>query len=79
MTSLLESSPPVKPNPAGERELLINLLRTASARTRLYTNTLDTIGVSLRHRQVTTEAAMAWLNQEGLLDLIELGPKGGGR
>ena len=79
MTSLQQGSAPDKSkmDPAGERELLIHLLRTATARSRLITNVLETVGVSLRHRQVNTEEAMKWLNEEGVLDLIELGPPGG--
>jgi hypothetical protein len=76
MTSLQQGSAPgkVKMDPAGERELLIHLLRTATARSRLITNVLETVGVSLRHKQINTEQAMAWLKEEGVLDLIELGP-----
>jgi hypothetical protein len=57
---------------AGERELLIHSLRTAVARSRLVTNTLETIGVSLRHKQVSTEEAMNWLHEEGLLNEVQI-------
>jgi hypothetical protein len=73
VTDITTDAPPRKPDPHGERELLINLLRTASSRTRLQTNVLDTISVGLRHRQISTEAAMAWLREEGLLNHIQLG------
>jgi hypothetical protein len=76
VTDVSTNAPPRKPDPQCERELLINLLRTASARTRLHTNTLETIGVSLRHRQVSTEEAMAWLAEEGLLEHVQLGGRG---
>jgi hypothetical protein len=61
-------------NTAGERELLIHSLRLAVARSRLVTNVLETVGVSLRHRAIDCDAAMRWLAEEGLLDWLELGP-----
>jgi hypothetical protein len=72
VSSVPQRSAPV--NPAAERELLIHALRLAVARTRLATNTLETIGVSLRHRAVTTDEAVTWLKEEHLLDWLELGP-----
>jgi hypothetical protein len=76
MTTLQEGSAPGKRiDPAGERELLIHLLRTATARSRLQTNLFETIGVSLRHRQIDCAAALAWLRDEGVIDHIQLGPK----
>jgi hypothetical protein len=72
VNSVPQRSAPV--NTAGERELLIHTLRLAVARSRLITNTLETIGVSLRHRAVDCDAAMLWLKEEGLLDWLELGP-----
>lgn len=57
---------------AGERELLIHSLRTAVARSRLVTNTLETIGVSLRHKQVSTAEAMNWIHDEGLLNEVQI-------
>jgi hypothetical protein len=75
MTNIQHSSAPGNINPAGERELLIHALRTAVARSRLVTNALETIGVSLRHRAVTTDQAMAWLNEERLLDFVHFGPE----
>jgi hypothetical protein len=75
MTQILQSSAPGKHNnPAGERELLIHALRTAVARSRLVVNALETIGVSLRHHAVTTDQAMSWLDEEGLLHLVHIGP-----
>jgi hypothetical protein len=75
MTSLPQVAPARKQiDAAGERELLIHHLRTAVARSRLITNLLETVGVSLRHRQISTEEAMRWLHDEGVLDWIELGP-----
>ena len=75
MNSLARSSAPGKTNPAGERELLIHALRTAVARSRLVTNALETIGVSLRHNVVSTDEAMSWLYEERLLDLVHFGPE----
>jgi hypothetical protein len=77
MSFIQDPSAPGKHNPAGERELLIHALRTAVARSRLVTNALETIGVSLRHKAVTTEEAMAWLRDEGLLPHVQFGPGGG--
>jgi hypothetical protein len=51
-------------NPAAEREYLIHALRTAAAR-------------SLRHKSVSTDEAMKWLHDEGILDHVQLGPPGG--
>jgi hypothetical protein len=62
-------------DPQAERELLINLLRTAVSRARLDVNLLETVGVSLRHRQIDVEGAMTWLKEEGLLEAVQLGPK----
>ena len=72
MNSLSQQKAPV--NPAAEREYLIHALRTAAARSRLVTNLLDTIGVSLRHKAIDCNAAMEWIAQEGLLDHVQLGP-----
>ena len=76
MSSIHQSSPPGKPDvdPAGQREFLITALRAASARSRLTTNLFDAIGVSLRHRMVTCDEAVAWLKEEGLLEDIEFRP-----
>jgi hypothetical protein len=70
-----ESSPAVKAkmDRHGERELLTNSLRAAIARSRLISNTLETISVALRHRQVSCDQALAWLRSENLLDHIQLG------
>jgi hypothetical protein len=75
MQNLPKDRPGVN-NPAGEREreYLMHALRQASARSRLITNTIETVGVSLRHRAVSTDDAMQWLRDEGIIDLIQLGP-----
>jgi hypothetical protein len=65
--------PQVEP-PPGQREFLITSLRAASARARLLTNLFDTIGSSLRHRMISCDEAVAWLNDEGLLAEIEYRP-----
>ena len=66
---ITKESAPV--NPQAERELLIHALRTATARSRLITNQLESVGVMVRHRCVTVEQAMQELADEGILDLIE--------
>lgn len=76
--SLASASPENKPQnnlePPGQREFLITSLRAASARARLLTNTFDTIGTSLRHRMISCDEAVAWLNDEGLMAQIEYRP-----
>jgi hypothetical protein len=62
---------------AAEREILLNALRLATARSRLITNLLESVGTSLRHKQIDCEKAMEWLAEEGCVDLLELGPGGG--
>jgi hypothetical protein len=77
VNSLLKGSVSGKPlDPVAEREILTNSNRTAVACARLVVNALETIGVSLRHRQITTDEAMAWLHEHGLLDHIDFGPAG---
>jgi hypothetical protein len=78
VTSIQQGSAPDKSkiDSAGERELLIHALRTATARSRLVTNVLETVGVSLRHRQVNCDEAMQWLHEEGVLNHVEFGPGG---
>jgi hypothetical protein len=74
MTPATQQKAPV--NPAAEREYLLHALRTAATRSRLVTNVLDTIGVSLRHKAIDCDAAMKWLAEEGLLDHVQIGPAG---
>jgi hypothetical protein len=74
--SINEQKAPV--NAAAEREYLLHALRTAATRSRLTTNLLDTIGVSLRHKAISTDDAMKWLHDEGLLDHVHFGPVTGG-
>jgi hypothetical protein len=64
-------------DPAAAREMLLHSLRTATAKTRLITSTLETITVQLRHRQVSTEQALEWIRAEGLDGYLQFGPKGG--
>ena len=64
-------------DPAAEREILIHALRTAVSRTKLITATLETISVQLRHRQVSTEQAKKWVEDESLSQYLQLGPKAG--
>jgi hypothetical protein len=72
----MSNQQPAPVNPAAEREYLMHALRTAAARSRLVTNVLDTVGVSLRHKKVTTDEAMKWLADEGVLDHVQIGPPG---
>ena len=74
MSSYTNAAPRVKYDAAGERELMIHSLRLAVAKSRLVTNSLETVGVSLRHKAIDVEGAMAWLRDEGLLDWLEFAP-----
>jgi hypothetical protein len=78
MTNMHNASSAVKSScedTPGERDLLLTALRAASARSRLITNELDSIGVSLRHRAVTCAQALKWLRDEDLLPWVHLGPE----
>ena len=61
----------------GDREYLMQVLRAATARAKLISNTLDSIGMALRQRAVSVEDAMRWCRDEGIIDLLQFGPKGG--
>jgi hypothetical protein len=64
----------------GDREYLMQVLRAATARAKLISNQLDTIGVALRQRAVSVEDALQWAADEGIIDLLQFGPpsKAGG-
>ena len=83
MSSLPSPTSPVKPNLGetnGDREYLLQVLRVATARSKLISNTLDGIGLALRQRAVTVADALQWAADEGILDLLQFGPpsKAGG-
>src|SRR5262245_17242336 len=66
-----------KPKPgesSGDREYLMQVLRAATARAKLISNTLDTIGIALRQKACSVEDAMLWAQDEGILDLLQFGP-----
>jgi hypothetical protein len=58
----------------GDREYLLQVLRVATARSKLISNTLDGIGLALRQRAISVEDAMRWAAEEGILDLLQFGP-----
>jgi hypothetical protein len=58
----------------GDREYLMQVLRAATARSKLISNQLDTIGVALRQKAVTVEDALVWARDEGIMDLLQFGP-----
>jgi len=58
----------------GDREYLAQVLRAATARAKLISNQLDTIGVALRQKAVTVEEALQWAHDEGIIDLLQFGP-----
>ena len=77
MSSLPSPTSQVKPvlgETNGDREYLMQVLRAATARAKLISNTLDTIGIALRQRAVSVEDAMQWCMDEGILDLLQFGP-----
>jgi hypothetical protein len=76
MTEIQTNSPAVKASPdtARERDFLLNALRVASARALLANNLFNSVGTSLRHRQITCEQALEWISEEGLLHHIDLEP-----
>ena len=65
---------PVLGESGGDREFLLQVLRAATARSKLISNQLDTIGVALRQRAVTVEDALRWAAEEGIIDLLQFGP-----
>jgi hypothetical protein len=58
----------------GDREYLMQVLRAATARAKLISNTLESIGVALRQKAISVEDAMRWAKDEEILDLLQFGP-----
>jgi hypothetical protein len=50
--------------------------RVASGEMRLVTIELETIGASLRQKEITCKQAIEWARQEGLEYWIKMGPEG---
>ena len=61
---------------AQDRDFLLNVLRTASARQRLAAVAIETIGTALRNRMVDCEGAMKWAHDENVVGYLMLGPAG---
>jgi hypothetical protein len=77
VSSLQNPTSPVKPalgETNGDREYLLAVLRAATARSKLISNQLDTIGIALRQRAVSVADAMMWASDEGIIDLLDFGP-----
>ena len=77
MTSLSNPTSQGKPKLGesnGDREYLMQVLRAATARSKLISNTLDSIGMALRQRAVSVDDALQWARDEGILDLLQFGP-----
>jgi hypothetical protein len=77
MTSLTSPASQGKPKLGetnGDREYLMQVLRAATARVKLTSITLDSIGVALRQRAITVEDALQWAIDEGIIDLLQFGP-----
>jgi hypothetical protein len=58
----------------GDREYLMQVLRAATARAKLISNILDTIGIALRQKACSVEDAMQWAHDEGIADFLQFGP-----
>ena len=58
----------------GDREYLLSVLRAATARANLISNTLVSIGLALRQRAIGVEDAMQCAADEGIIDLLQFGP-----
>lgn len=77
MNSLPAPASQVKPKLGetnGDREYLMQVLRAATARAKLISNTLDSIGVALRQRAISVEDAMQWAIDEDIDALLQFGP-----
>lgn len=77
MTSIANPASQVKPRLGetnGDREYPMTVLRAATARARLISNTLDSIGTALRQKAVSVEDALQWAKDEQILDLLQFGP-----
>jgi hypothetical protein len=77
VTSLQNPGSPVKPKMGetnGEREFLLSVFRAATARSKLISNTLDSIGLALRQRAISPDEALQWARDEGILELLQFGP-----
>jgi hypothetical protein len=78
VNSVPNPASPVKPRLGetnGDREYLMAVLRAATAEAKLISNVLDTIGIALRQRAVSVEDAMQWCADEGIIDLLQFGPR----
>jgi len=58
----------------GDREYLMQVLRAATARAKLISNILDSIGVALRQKAISVEDGVQWARDEGILDFLQFGP-----
>jgi hypothetical protein len=77
VNSIKNPASPVKPNfgeTNGDREYLLSVLRAATARAKLISNQLDSIGLALRQRAITVEDALQWAVDEQIIDLLQFGP-----
>ena len=52
----------------------MQVLRAATARAKLISNTIDTIGMALRQRAVSVEDALRWATDEGIIEPLQFGP-----
>lgn len=58
--------------PSNFREYLLSELRCAAIRTRLMTAEINSIGVALRGNFITTNDAIEWLHECGVLGLVAM-------
>jgi hypothetical protein len=77
VTAIKNPASPVKPKfgeTNGDREYVLSVLRAATARAKLISNQLDSIGLALRQRAITVEDALQWAIDEQIIDLLQFGP-----
>lgn len=60
----------IRPSPPDFNNYLLAELRCAALRSRLMTAEIDSIGVALRGNFITTDDAIAWLDECGALQFV---------
>jgi hypothetical protein len=81
MTSLSNPTSQGKPKLGesnGDREMLGQVLRTATAEARSVASKLESIATAVRQRTVTVAEALQWADDEQLFHLLRFGPRSKG-
>jgi len=58
----------------GDRELLGQAIRTATAQVKLTASKVESIAAALRQRSITIEEALQWADDERISHLLQFGP-----